>query len=106
MSPVFKIFGFVFGQIGLPRIEYFEFTHIIYLGNVITIRNVIAYVFLFLLNALLTKTLLVSLKHINPSQQKINKVAVVYPVIIIEVVGNIHADNNFFEKVTGEFQRV
>ena len=45
-------------------------------------------------------------EKLDPFQQKINQITVENAVLIIEIMGNVHPDDDFLKEVTGELQRI
>ena len=48
----------------------------------------------------------VLLEQLYPFEQEIDQVAVEDAVVIVEIVGNIHPDDDLFEEITGELQGI
>ena len=59
-----------------------------------------------LLNAILHKAQHSDLEEFDTSEQQIDQAAVEDPVLIVEVVRNVHPDNDLFEKVLCKQQRI
>ena len=45
-------------------------------------------------------------EQIHSLQQKVNQVTVEDAIIVIEIMGNIHPDDDLFEEVAGELQGI
>ena len=45
-------------------------------------------------------------EQIHPFQQEVNQVTVEYAIVIVEIMGNIHPDDDFLKEVAGKFQGI